>query len=93
MFAELLRQPGVEEVLELRSSFGFLAFHGGSLEAETDTIAQPSLTVVASGSTASSGGMGSAACPAIDRTATTVSPRGVAMVTDAGTAGLGVSNR
>jgi phage replication-related protein YjqB (UPF0714/DUF867 family) len=39
MFAELLRQPGVEEVLELRSDFGFLAFHGGSLEEETDTIA------------------------------------------------------
>ena len=39
MFAELLRQPGVEEVSELRSSFGFLAFHGGSLEEETDTIA------------------------------------------------------
>jgi phage replication-related protein YjqB (UPF0714/DUF867 family) len=39
MFAELLQQPGVEEVLELRSSFGFLAFHGGSLEEETDTIA------------------------------------------------------
>ena len=40
MFAELLRQPGVEEVLELRSSFGFLAFHGGSLEAGTDVIAR-----------------------------------------------------
>ena len=40
MFAELLRQPGVEEVLELRSSFGFLAFHGGSLEEGTDTIAR-----------------------------------------------------
>ena len=40
MFAELLRQPGVEEVLELRSSFGFLAFHGGSLEEETDMIAR-----------------------------------------------------
>jgi phage replication-related protein YjqB (UPF0714/DUF867 family) len=39
VFAELLRQPGVEEVMELRSSFGFLAFHGGSLEEETDTIA------------------------------------------------------
>jgi phage replication-related protein YjqB (UPF0714/DUF867 family) len=39
VFSELLRQPGVEEVLELRSSFGFLAFHGGSLEEETDTIA------------------------------------------------------
>ena len=40
MFAELLRQPGVEEVLELRSAFGFLAFHGGSLEEGTDTIAR-----------------------------------------------------
>jgi phage replication-related protein YjqB (UPF0714/DUF867 family) len=39
VFAELLCQPGVEELLELRSPFGFLAFHGGSLEEETDTIA------------------------------------------------------
>ena len=39
MFADLLRQPGVEEVVELRSSFGFLAFHGGSLEQQTDAIA------------------------------------------------------
>lgn len=39
MFADLLRQPGVEEVLELRSPFGFLAFHGGSLEQQTDVIA------------------------------------------------------
>jgi phage replication-related protein YjqB (UPF0714/DUF867 family) len=39
VFAELLAQPGVEEVLELRSTFGFLAFHGGSLEQGTDTIA------------------------------------------------------
>ena len=31
--------PGVEEVLELRSTFGFLAFHGGSLERGTDRIA------------------------------------------------------
>ena len=38
-FAELLAQPGVEEVLELRSSFGFLAFHGGSLEEGTDVVA------------------------------------------------------
>ena len=29
----------MEEVLELRSSFGFLAFHGGSLERMTDRIA------------------------------------------------------
>jgi phage replication-related protein YjqB (UPF0714/DUF867 family) len=39
MFADLLRQPGVEEVLEMRSRFGFLAFHGGSLEEKTDSIA------------------------------------------------------
>jgi phage replication-related protein YjqB (UPF0714/DUF867 family) len=39
VFAELLRHPGVREVLELRSVFGFLAFHGGALEAGTDSIA------------------------------------------------------
>jgi phage replication-related protein YjqB (UPF0714/DUF867 family) len=39
VFADLLAQPGVEERLELRSRFGFLAFHGGSLEQMTDTIA------------------------------------------------------
>ena len=39
MFADLLSEPGVEEVLELRSSVGFLAFHGGSLERMTDVIA------------------------------------------------------
>jgi phage replication-related protein YjqB (UPF0714/DUF867 family) len=39
MFAELLAQPGVTELLELRSDFGFLAFHGGSLEQHTDAIA------------------------------------------------------
>ena len=44
MFAELLRHPGVEEVLELRSSFGFLAFHGGALEEETDAIAAAAAT-------------------------------------------------
>jgi phage replication-related protein YjqB (UPF0714/DUF867 family) len=37
-FAELLGHPGVLEVSELRSRFGFLAFHGG-LEAGTDDIA------------------------------------------------------
>ena len=31
--------PGVEELLEVRSRFGFLAFHGGSLERVTDRIA------------------------------------------------------
>ncbi len=38
-FAELLATPGVEEVLELRAPFGFLAFHGGSLERMTDVVA------------------------------------------------------
>jgi phage replication-related protein YjqB (UPF0714/DUF867 family) len=39
MFAELLAHPGVEEVCELRSTFGFMAYHGGSLEEATDVIA------------------------------------------------------
>ena len=39
MFADLLSEPGVEEVLALRSNVGFLAFHGGSLERQTDVIA------------------------------------------------------
>jgi phage replication-related protein YjqB (UPF0714/DUF867 family) len=39
VFDELLRHPGVEEVLELRSTFGFMAYHGGSLEEVTDVIA------------------------------------------------------
>jgi phage replication-related protein YjqB (UPF0714/DUF867 family) len=38
-FAELLDHEGVEEDLELRSSFGLMAFHGGSLEEGTDVIA------------------------------------------------------
>ena len=36
---ELLACRGVEEDLALRSRFGFMAFHGGSLETQTDTIA------------------------------------------------------
>lgn len=39
-FAELLAHPGVEEVVELRSRVGFLAFHGGNLERVTDDIAR-----------------------------------------------------
>lgn len=39
MFDELLAHPGVEEELVLRSRFGFLAFHGGSLEEMTDVVA------------------------------------------------------
>lgn len=40
MFGRLLAHPGVEEVCEFRSSFGFMAFHGGSLEGNTDVIAR-----------------------------------------------------
>ena len=39
---ELLACPGVEEEVILRSRFGFMAFHGGSLEPYTDTIAMAS---------------------------------------------------
>lgn len=39
MLEELLATPGVEEACELRSRFGILAFHGGSLERGTDQIA------------------------------------------------------
>jgi phage replication-related protein YjqB (UPF0714/DUF867 family) len=39
MLGELLAHPGVEELCELRSRFGLLAFHGGSLEQGTDAIA------------------------------------------------------
>jgi phage replication-related protein YjqB (UPF0714/DUF867 family) len=38
-FAELLATPGVVESCELRSTFGFMAFHGGNLEQGTDGIA------------------------------------------------------
>jgi phage replication-related protein YjqB (UPF0714/DUF867 family) len=38
-FARLLAHAGVVETVELRSSFGFMAFHGGNLERATDTIA------------------------------------------------------
>ncbi len=39
-FATLLAQPGVEEVNELRGRVGFMAYHGGALEAMTDVIAR-----------------------------------------------------
>ena len=39
MLGELLDHPGVEEECVLRSRFGLLAFHGGSLERGTDAIA------------------------------------------------------
>ena len=38
-FATLLGTPGVEEVSELRGRVGFMAYHGGALEAMTDVIA------------------------------------------------------
>lgn len=38
-FAELLASNGVREVCELRSRIGFMAYHGGSLEEQTDVIA------------------------------------------------------
>ncbi|MEQ1788513.1 MAG: poly-gamma-glutamate hydrolase family protein, partial [Acidimicrobiales bacterium] len=38
-FAELLAHEGVEEDLVLRSTFGFMAFHGGNLEEGTDLVA------------------------------------------------------
>ena len=38
-FAELLEQPGVTEHHELRSPFGFLAYHGGAVERVTSMIA------------------------------------------------------
>jgi phage replication-related protein YjqB (UPF0714/DUF867 family) len=40
MFDELLAHPGVEEVFERRGRFGFMAFHGGSLEEMTDVVAR-----------------------------------------------------
>ncbi len=39
MFARLLSHPGVSEELVMRSRFCFMAFHGGSLERETEVIA------------------------------------------------------
>ena len=40
MFAKLLAHPEVQEVVELRGKFGFMAYHGGGLEHLTDVIAQ-----------------------------------------------------
>ena len=39
-FSALLAQPGMTEVSQLRSRFGFLAIHGGGLEEMTDVIAE-----------------------------------------------------
>ena len=40
MFEELLGRADVTEELELRSRFGFMAYHGGTLEKATDAIAR-----------------------------------------------------
>jgi phage replication-related protein YjqB (UPF0714/DUF867 family) len=40
MLGELLAEAGVQEDCELRSRFGFMALHGGSLEQVTDEIAR-----------------------------------------------------
>ena len=40
MFDQLLAHEGVEEVLELRGTFGCMAYHGGGLEEMTDVIAR-----------------------------------------------------
>ena len=40
MFKHLLAHPGVDEICELRSPFGFMAFHGGALEEQTDIVAR-----------------------------------------------------
>lgn len=39
-FAAILETPGVEEICELRSPLGFMAYHGGHLEWMTDVIAR-----------------------------------------------------
>jgi phage replication-related protein YjqB (UPF0714/DUF867 family) len=44
VFAELLAHTGVKEVVRLESRFGFMAFHGGNLEAGTDEIADAAAT-------------------------------------------------
>jgi phage replication-related protein YjqB (UPF0714/DUF867 family) len=44
VLADLLAHDGVVEELALRSTVGFLALHGGSLERETDVIAREAAT-------------------------------------------------
>jgi phage replication-related protein YjqB (UPF0714/DUF867 family) len=42
---ELLSLPGAEEQVELRSRFGFMAFHGGQMEEVTDVVASLAATL------------------------------------------------
>lgn len=44
---ELLAAPGVREQVELRSTFGFMAIHGGELEQQTDVIARSAADLAA----------------------------------------------
>jgi phage replication-related protein YjqB (UPF0714/DUF867 family) len=44
-FSALLGTPGVVETCELRGRFGFMAFHGGALEQQTDVIARSAADV------------------------------------------------
>jgi len=39
-FRDLLAAPGVREVCHLRGRLGFMAYHGGALEAMTDVVAE-----------------------------------------------------
>lgn len=43
--AALLALPGVTEEVEIRSRFGFMAFHGGRLEERTDVVASLAATL------------------------------------------------
>ena len=43
-FRELLATPGVREECHLRSRLGYMAYHGGSLEALTDVVAERAAT-------------------------------------------------
>ena len=43
---ELLAIPGVAEIVELRSSFGFIAIHAGELEQATDVVASLAAALV-----------------------------------------------
>ena len=46
MITKLLEREDVSEELELRSTFGFMAYHGGSLEKATDvTVSYTHLTL------------------------------------------------
>jgi phage replication-related protein YjqB (UPF0714/DUF867 family) len=44
VFADLLAHPGVTETCVLRSGFGFMAIHGGSLERGTAEVARAAAT-------------------------------------------------